>query len=420
MPGNLSSDGYLLFSARIVRLFAYGFLSVVLVLYLAEVGLGEVQIGLLLTLTLIGDTVISLWITTHADRIGRRRMLAVGAALMVFAGILFALTQNFNLLLLAATIGVISPSGNEVGPFLSIEQAGLTQLIPGERRTQVFAWYNLVGSFATALGALCGGGLAGMLSKANLTALESYRVVVIGYSALGIILLALFARLSAHVEAERANPADTQAANANRGAFLGLSRSRDVVLGLSALFSLDAFAGGFVIQSMVAYWFHKRFGVEPAALGGIFFGANILAGISALSAAWLARRIGLIRTMVFTHIPSNVLLILVPLMPSLPLAITVLLLRFSISQMDVPTRQSYTMAVVDPLERSAAAGVTGTARTIGASLAPVFTGPLLANMALMGMPFIISGGLKIIYDVSLYRRFRALRPPEERLPESNG
>jgi len=407
----------LLFSTRIVRLFAYGFLSVVLVLYLAEAGLGEVQIGLLLSLTLIGDTAISLWITTHADRIGRRRMLAVGAALMVFAGVLFALTRNFYLLLLAATIGVISPSGYEVGPFLSIEQAGLTQLIPGERRTQVFAWYNLVGSFATALGALCGGGLAGALSKANLTDLESYRVVVIGYAGLGIILLALFACLSVSVEAERSSPADMQAARAGSGAFLGLSRSREVVLRLAALFSLDAFAGGFVIQSVVAYWFHQRFGVEPAALGGIFFGANILAGVSALSAIWLARRIGLVRTMVFTHIPSNVLLVLVPLMPSLPLAITVLLLRFSISQMDVPTRQSYTMAVVDPLERSAAAGVTGTARTIGASLAPVFTGPLLANTALMGLPFIISGVLKIVYDVSLYRSFRALKPSEERLAE---
>ena len=420
VPGNLSSDRYLLFSTRIVRLFAYGFLSVVLVLYLAEAGLGEIQIGLLLTLTLIGDTAISLWITTHADRIGRRRMLAFGAALMVFAGILFGLTQNFYLLLLAATVGVISPSGNEVGPFLSIEQAGLTQLILSERRTQVFAWYNLVGSFATALGALCGGGLAGSLSKANLTELDSYRAVVIGYSALGIILLVIIACLSARIEAEVTNPEARKAATAVGGAFLGLSRSREVVLRLAALFSLDAFAGGFIIQSVVAYWFYQRFGAEPAELGGIFFGANILAGISALSAAWLARRIGLIRTMVFTHIPSNVLLMLVPLMPSLPLAITVLLLRFSISQMDVPTRQSYTMAVVDPLERSAAAGITGTARTIGASLAPVITGPLLANAALMGLPFIISGGLKIIYDVSLYRRFRVLKPPEERLQESNG
>jgi MFS family permease len=340
-------------------------------------------------------------------------MLAIGALLMVFAGILFALTRDFYLLLLAATIGVISPSGNEVGPFLSIEQAGLSQLIPGERRTQVFAWYNLVGSFATALGALCGGGLAQLLSGMGMTPLGSYRIVVMGYAALGIALLALFVRLSHSVEAPTSTPDTFQAVKSNGRTFLGLGRSRNVVLRLSALFSLDAFAGGFVIQSMVAYWFHLRFGVEPALLGGIFFGANILAGISALSAVRLSARFGLINTMVFTHIPSNVLLMLVPLMPNLELAITVLLLRFSISQMDVPTRQSYTMAVVDPSERSAAAGVTGTARTIGASLSPVIAGFLLAKPLLSGAPFLISGGLKIIYDLALYRSFQALKPPEE-------
>jgi MFS family permease len=177
---------------------------------------------------------------------------------------------------------------------------------------------------------------------------------------------------------------------------------------------MDAFAGGFVLQSIVAYWFHLRFGVQPALLGSIFFGANILAGVSALTAAWVSSKIGLIRTMVFTHIPSNILLILVPLMPNLPLAITVLLLRFSISQMDVPTRQSYTMAVVAPDERSAAAGITGIARTTGASLSPVATGPLLANPMLINMPFFISGGIKILYDVLLYRSFKAVKPPEER------
>jgi MFS family permease len=185
------------------------------------------------------------------------------------------------------------------------------------------------------------------------------------------------------------------------------------VLKLSALFSIDAFAGGFVLQSLLAYWFHVRFNVQPAILGSIFFGANILAGFSALTAAWVASRIGLIRTMVFTHIPSNILLMLVPLMPNLPLTIAVLLLRFSISQMDVPTRQSYTMAVVAPDERSAAAGITGIARTIGASLSPAFTGPLLANAALMNVPFFLSGGLKIIYDLILYRSFKAIKPPEE-------
>jgi len=409
-------DSYLLFSTRIVRLFAYGFVSVVLALYLAQAGLSDPQIGLLLTLTLLGDTAISLWITTNADHIGRRRMLIAGAGLMLFAGVLFALTRDFVFLLIAATVGVISPSGNEVGPFLALEQAALSQIVPNERRTQIFAWYNLVGSFATAVGALCGGGLAQILQAAGLIPLASYRAVVAGYAALGLVLGILFTCLSPGVEAPMAGSqtsARETAAGASRASWFGLGRSRRVVLKLSALFSLDAFAGGFVIQSIVAYWFNVRFGVEPALLGGIFFGANILAGISALTAARIAARIGLINTMVYTHIPSNILLILVPLMPSLPLAIGVLLLRFSISQMDVPTRQSYTMAVVNPDERSAAAGVTGIARTTGAALAPVLTGPLLANPMLSGVPFFLAGGLKIVYDLLLYRTFHANRPPEE-------
>jgi MFS family permease len=402
----VTGDGYLLFGTRVARMFAYGFLSVVLALYLAQAGLSEAQIGLLLTLTLIGDTAISLWITTNADRVGRRRMLVAGAGLMLFAGILFALTHHFIVLLIAATIGVISPSGYEVGPFLAIEQASLTQLVPGERRTQVFAWYNLVGSFATAVGALCGGGLAQVLQGAGVAALDSYRAVVVGYAAMGVILGLLFSRLSPLVEAL---PTGGRPAS---GRF-GLVRSRQVVFKLGALFSLDAFAGGFVVQSIVAYWFHTRFGVEPGVLGGIFFGANILAGISALSAARIASKIGLINTMVFTHIPSNVLLMLVPLMPTLPLAVVVLLLRFSISQMDVPTRQSYTMAVVAPDERSAAAGVTGIARTVGASLSPVIAGPLLGITTLASVPFFLAGSLKIVYDLSLYRSFRGIKPPEE-------
>jgi predicted MFS family arabinose efflux permease len=242
--------------------------------------------------------------------------------------------------------------------------------------------------------------------------LGSYRVIVIGYAVIGAILGGLFTRLSPGVEIQ-AGGAPPQPASAFRTR-LGLHRSRGVVLRLSALFSIDAFAGGFVLQSILAYWFHVRFNVQPAILGSIFFGANILAGLSALSAAWVASKIGLIRTMVFTHIPSNILLILVPLMPNLPLAIAVLLLRFSISQMDVPTRQSYTMAVVAPDERSAAAGITGIARTTGASLSPVFTGPLLANAALMNVPFFLSGGLKIVYDLMLYRNFKAIKPPEEK------
>ena len=399
------TDIALLFVTRILRLFAYGFLSVVLALYLAKVGLNEQTIGLLLTLTLVGDAGISLWITTSADRIGRRRMLVLGAALMILAGVSFVLTSNPILLMLAAIIGVISPSGNEIGPFLSIEQAALSQLLPNERRTQVFAWYNLVGSFATASGALIGGWLAHTLQGSGFSQLASYRAVLIGYAISGVLLALIFPCLSSSVE--------TTASPLSAHRSLGLHRSRSVVMKLSALFALDAFAGGFVVQSLVAYWFYIKFGVDVGTLGSIFFVANILAGVSALLAARIAARIGLIRTMVFTHIPSNVLLCLVPFIPSLTWAIGVLLLRFSISQMDVPTRQSYTMAVVAPDERSAASGVTAVARSVGASLSPAFSGLFLATPLLIGAPFVVAGGLKIIYDLFLYRSFQSLKPPEE-------
>jgi MFS family permease len=401
-----SRDIPLLFTTRLIRLFAYGFLSVALALYLSQVGLSEPEIGLLLTLTLVGDVPITLWITTSADRIGRKRMLLLGAGLMVLAGLVFALTNSFVLLVVTAIIGVISPSGNEIGPFLSIEQASLTQLIENKNRTRVFAWYNLVGSFATALGALVSGGLVQGLEGSGMSPLASYRIVLIGYALFGLLLAGLFLFVSPAVEVKTVSTTTIRSR-------LGLHKSQKVVLRLSALFAMDAFAGGFVVQSIMAFWFHARFGVEPAVLGSIFFGANILAGISALLAARIAAKIGLINTMVYTHVPSNILLMLVPLMPSLPWAIAMLLLRFSISQMDVPTRQSYTVAVVNPDERSAASGVTSIARSVGAAISPSLSGLLLANPALMGLPFIISGGLKIVYDFLVYRNFRAVKPPEE-------
>jgi len=404
----MKKDIPLLFTTRIIRMFGYGFLSVVLALYLAQRGLSEGEIGLLLTLTLAGDAAITLWITTSADRMGRRRMLIFGAGLMIMSGVVFSLTGNYILLVVTAIIGVISPSGNEIGPFLSIEQAALSQLLPDEKRTQTFAWYNLVGSFATATGALVGGGLAQLLQGMGYTPLNSYRAVLLGYTLIGVVLADLFLLLSQSVEA----PKLVEAIPIRRR--LGLHRSRGVVLRLSSLFAIDAFAGGLVVQSMVAYWFNIKFGVQPGVLGSIFFGANILAGVSALSAAWIAKRIGLINTMVFTHIPSNILLILVPFMPTLPLAITALLLRFSISQMDVPTRQSYTMAVVSPDERSAAMGVTSIARSVGATLSPAITGQLLSVSSLIGTPFMIAGGMKIIYDLLVWRGFRAVKPPEEK------
>ncbi len=398
-------DITLLFVTRSARLFGYGFLSIVFVLYLARIGLGGGAIGLLLALTLLGDAGISLWITTRADRAGRRRMLLVGAALMVAGGVAFLLTRKLELLMLAAIVGVISPSGNEIGPFLSIEQAALSQLVEDDRRTQVFAWYNLAGSVATALGALAGGWLTQFAQTGGMTDLDSYRVLLACYAAVGLILAALFTLLSPAVETA---PAVQRTPGRSR---FGLHRSKGVVARLSALFALDAFAGGFVLQSVMAYWFHVRFGASVAALGSLFFGANLLAAVSALLAHRIAAQIGLVNTMVVTHLPSNVLLVLVPFMPTMGLAMAVLLARFAISQMDVPTRQSYTMAVVAPDERAAAAGVTGIARSLGAGVAPVIGGAFMLTGG--GAPFWIAGGLKIAYDLILNRAFRRTRAPSD-------
>jgi MFS family permease len=413
MPPNalrsLNADGRLLFATRFVRLFAYGALSVVLVLYLVGLGLTESDTGLLLTATLLGDTLISLYLTTQADRIGRRRMLIVGALLMAAAGFAFAFTRRLWFLMVAGTIGVVSPSGQEVGPFLSIEQAALSQVVPAGARTEVFAWYTLAGSLATALGALA----AGYATQALQTAwapVDSYRAVVVGYALVGIVLALSFSRTSAALEASRS--AAAAAAPSMFAKLSGLHRSQRVVLRLSALFALDSFGGGFVVQSFAAYWFYLRFGVDPKTLGTLFFAANVFAGISALFASRLAHRIGLVNTMVVTHLPSNVLLMLIPLMPTLPLASLMLLLRFSISQMDVPTRQSYTMAVVATDERSAASGITGVARTTGAAMSPLFAGLLFSRPSLINVPFFIAGTLKIIYDLLLFRAFRSVEPPE--------
>ena len=399
----LSRDGQFLFLTRILRLFAYGLISVVLALYLAQIGVSEGRIGLLLSLTLAGDAIMSLWITTQADRFGRRRMLLIGTGLMVLAGIVFSATRSFPVITMAAIIGTISPSGSEVGPFLPIEQAGLAQTIPDHQRTQIFAWYNLVGSLATACGALIAGGIVGVLQSTGNTPLMGYRAVLLLYALLGGFLFALFRQVSPAIEVTQ------PLAPTNR---LGLTRSRGIILRLSALFALDSFGGALVVQSLVAYWFFIRFNVDTAMIGAIFFSANIFAGLSALVAARVAARFGLINTMVFTHIPSNILLMLVPVMPTLPLAVLVLLVRFSISQMDVPTRQSYVMAVVDPSERSAAAGVTGIARPIGAACAPLLSGVMLGT-GWLSLPFFAAGILKIIYDLALYKSFRNLKPREE-------
>ena len=400
LTNKLTRDGWLLFATRCMRMFAFGLLSIVLVLYLAEVGLKGWEIGLLLSLTLAGDTLISLWLTTTADRFGRRRILIVGAILLMLSGIVFLSTNSFLLLLIAATLGVISPSGNEIGPFLSVEQAALSHIIPDESRTTVFAWYNLVGSFSTALGALAGGWIANISARFGMIGASAFHPVLLAYASIGLAMIFGFVLLSGAIEAKVEDKP-----LAPKNSILGLHESKKTVLKLSLLFALDALGGGFVIQSVIAYWFYLRFQLDPALLGTIFLFANLLAGISALGAGWLARRIGLINMMVFTHLPSNLFLILVPLMPDLNWAIGLLLLRFSISQMDVPARQAYTMAVVRPDERSAAAGVTAVARSVGASISPMLATILVGTAGWMSLPFFLAGGLKIVYDLLLYRAF---------------
>jgi MFS family permease len=314
---------------------------------------------------------------------------------------MFGVSDNPVLLTIAAIFGTISPSGKEVGPFLSLEQAILPQTTSDRNRTAVFSVYNLVGSFAGAIGALA----VGLPSLLSFTAISGYRFLIWGYVASALLLAVLFTLLSPAVEATK----KTQPAAGK----VGLQKSRGIVAKLAGLFALDAFAGAFIVQSIVAYWFYLRYQTDLNALGGIFFGTNILAALSFLAAPAIARRFGLLNTMVFTHLPSNLLILLVPVMPNVEWATAVLLLRYALSQMDVPTRQSYTMAVVDADERAAAAGVLSVARNAGAAVAPLFTGAILALPAL-GLPFLLAGGLKIVYDLWIFAVFRHVKPPEEK------
>jgi len=402
----VAKDRALVFAACGVRNVAYGISAVITGLYLASLGLSTVAIGATFTAALAGGALLTVAFSSVADRVGRRTVLRLSALLMAVSAAGFALSSQPGLLALTAALGAANPSGKEVGPFGSIEQAILPEVVGDTSRTAAFAVYNMVSSLAGALGALAVGlpGLAGLHGSAG------YRALVWAYAGLALALLALYAGLSPEVDISpsRASTGDRRFAER-----LGLGASAPIVVRLAALFAVDAFAGGFVVQSILAYWFALRYGIGPGDLGAIFFGANLASALSFLAAVPLARRIGLLNTMVFTHLPSNVLLLLVPLMPSLQLAVGLLLVRFLLSQLDVPTRQSYAMAVVQPGERSAAAGFTSVARNTAQAIAPSFTAATLAVPAL-GLPFIIGGSLKIVYDLAVLAAFRSLRPPEER------
>jgi MFS family permease len=398
----ISPDGRLILGARAVRTFAYGFQSVLLGIYLTRAGFAPWQVGAILTVTLLGSAALTALFAGTADRYGRRRMLMISALFMAGSGAAFAFSTSYPLLILASLTGTVGATTGEVGPFLTLEQTILPQTSAPERRTRLFSIYNTLGSIAGSAGALAAGAPVLLQRGLGFSEGAAFQTMFLLYAGCALVTLGLFTRLSAAVEAARAPDA--------RG---GLHRSRPIVARLSALFAVDSLAGGLVVQSLIAFYFHLRWGAGPEVLGPVFLGVGLLQAGSFLIAARVAERIGLINTMVFTHLPSNILLMLIPLAPSLPWAIGLLLARFSLSQMDVPTRQSYTMAVVEPDERIAAAGVTQIVRNVTQAVTPIVSGAAMQVVGL-GVPFYLAGAMKSVYDLLLLGMFRHIRPPEER------
>src|SRR5215208_3467492 len=400
LPASATPEAGLLLLSRALRAFGDGLVSLLLPAYLAALGHGPFEIGLIATATLAGSSVLTLLAGLYAHHLPGRGLLLGAALLMTLTGVAFALAEGFWPLLLIALVGTLNPSASDVSLFLPLEQARLARSVADRDRTALFARYSLVGSLAGAIGALCAGFpevLGGLLPGGPEAALKAAFLL---YAGLGLASLLLYRRLPAEAPEAAAAAAEP------------LRRSRRVVFTLAALFSLDAFAGGFVVQSLLALWLFERFGLSLATAGAIFFWTGLLSALSYLVAVPIARRIGLVNTMVFTHLPANVCLVLVPFAPSLGPAIVLLLVRSALSQMDVPTRTSYVMAVVTPAERTAAASVTAVPRSLAAAVSPMLAGSLLAVSG-FGWPLVVGGGLKIAYDLTLLAMFRKVRPPEE-------
>jgi MFS family permease len=403
----VSRDGKLILSARIVRTFSYGFLSVILAIYLKLIGFNEILIGVVLTATLVNSVIFNLISSAYADRIGRRKFLILYAVLMVISAGIFFSTNNYMALIIAALVGTINVTGSEVGAFLSLEQAILPQTVGDvKKRTSIFAIYNMMGTFAMSGGVLVAGLPHFFSQQLGLDQINAIKILFLLYAACALGSLAIYLLLSSKIEIQSKN-------KEINSSFRSISpKSRSIITKMSSLFAVDSFAGGFVIQSIVSFWFYTKFGADLSTLSYIFTIAGILTGISYLLATRIAAKIGLVSTMVYTHIPSNILLILVAFAPSFPLAIGLYLARMSISQMDVPTRQSYLMAVVNENERVAAAGITNTSRNIAQAVSPSLAGLILSSLALSS-PFVIGGLLKIAYDIGLFLSFRKIKPPEE-------
>jgi MFS family permease len=401
LPPGTSNDAAVLLAARGVRAFGDGFVSVLLPLHLTLLGFSAVRIGVLTTATLLGSAALTLLVGNLAGRWTRADLLLRACALMIATGVGFALLEGFWPLVVVAFVGTLNPSSGDVSVFLPTEQALLPQTTSTTSRTSLFARYSLIGSLAGAFGALAAG---------VPTLLERWLDVPLGravsgmfllYALLGLVAMWLYRRLSPRIEPDAAH----------RSSRLGPSKR--AVYRLAALFSVDSFASGLALQSVLALWLFLRFDLSVATAGAIFFWTGLLSAASQLVAPVLARRIGLVNTMVFTHLPANVFLMLAPFMPTLPLAIACLLARSALAQMDVPARTSYVMAVVTPPERPAAASITAVPKSLATALSPLLAGSLLAVTA-FGWPLLLAGALKVGYDLTLYRLFRDVRPPEER------
>jgi MFS family permease len=396
-----STDAARLLRTRGLRGFVDGLVAVVLPTYLLARGLDATQVGAVITATLLGSAAVTLTIGLRGGRLDRIHLLQLMSVLMVLTGVAFGMVAAFAALLVVATVGTINPSAGDVSAFLPIEQALLPDTVTTERRTHVFARYSLVASLAGAVGSLAAAGPDWVARHTSLSALDASRAVFVLYAVVGLVLLGQYRALAPRP------PVAVDGLGRH-----GLGRSTAIVLRLAALFSIDAFGGGFVVQSILVLWLHLRFDLSIGVTGAIFFWTGLLSASSALLAPRLAARIGLIRTMVFTHLPANALLISAALMPSAPLAVTCLLARSLLSQMDVPARTSYVMAVVDPPERTAAATVTNVPRSLASALPPLAAGWMLQHSD-FGWPLVLGGVLKIVYDLSLLALFRDVRPPEE-------
>jgi MFS family permease len=400
-PRSATADGKLLLATRALRGLADGAVSVILPSYLTAIGFSPLRVGAIVFGTLLGSAALTLWVGLATDRLGRRRVLIAACALMLLTGLGFASLTSFWPLFAVAVVGTLNPSAGDVSLFLPVEQAALAEAATAGDLTSMFALYNVAGALAGALGALASGVPAILAARHGWALASALRSGFVAYSILAVIALAVYRNLSPAVEAAR-----------RPGKAAPLAKSRSIVLRLSALFSVDALGGGFVIQSLLALWLFRRFNISVQAAGSFFFAAGLLGSMSQFISSALAARVGRINTMVFTHLPSNAMLIIAALMPTAGLTMLFLLLRSSMSQMDVPARQSYVMAVVPPEERAAAATVTNIPRSLATALAPLPAGAML-NHSSFGWPLICAGALKTIYDIALLIQFRSVKPSDE-------